>query len=315
MKPRREILILTLLLFSASAFAQTVRTWVSTTGNDANPCSKASPCRNLAAGIAAVSPGGEVVVSDSGGYGSVTVTTAVSIISPPGLHAAIAPTAGTAVTVNGGVNDVVVLRGLYLNSQGATAGIEFLAGKGLHLENLVVNGFSEGVNSNAATGLFVKDSLLRNNSDTGISVHGGFASIDRARIESSPVGVYSLQDANVTVRDSAAAGNQSAFIAFGLNTLFSARLNIENCMVSNNEAGIQAGSFGIVMVSNSIVSGNQTGLRTTSPNSVLRVTGSTISANLIGMESNSTSILASFGNNAFAGNDTDGDFTATIPLQ
>lgn len=316
MKTPREILIMTLLLFSASGFAQTVRTWVSTTGSDANPCSRTAPCRNLAAGITAVNAGGEVVVADSGGYGSVTVSKAVSIISPPGLHAAIAPTSGTALTVTAGIDDAVVLRGLYLNSQGATAGIEFTSGRTLHLESLVINGFGAGLVADAGTNLFLKDSLVRNNADLGVSVgNSTFASIDRVRLEGNEVGLQAMIDARVTVRDSVAAGNQTGFQAHGLNVGFPGRLNLESCMASNNQLGVNAHHFGIVMVSNCIVTNNQTGLSTTASSAMFRVTGSSVSGNEFGLQVSGGSTLASFGNNALAGNTTDGDFTATIPLQ
>ena len=39
-----------LLSLATVAHAQNTRTWVSGTGNDANPCTYASPCRTFAAG-------------------------------------------------------------------------------------------------------------------------------------------------------------------------------------------------------------------------------------------------------------------------
>jgi hypothetical protein len=48
----------------ASAAAQ--RTFVAVTGNDANPCAVAAPCRSFPAAIAATAAGGEVIVLESG---------------------------------------------------------------------------------------------------------------------------------------------------------------------------------------------------------------------------------------------------------
>ena len=63
----------------ATALAQ--RTFVSAAnGNDANPCTLSLPCRNFQAAIAQTASGGEVVVFDSGGYGTVNITQAVSRI-------------------------------------------------------------------------------------------------------------------------------------------------------------------------------------------------------------------------------------------
>src|SRR5258708_16913984 len=66
----------------ASALAQ--RTFVASYGNDANACSLALPCRSFGAAITQTSPNGEIIVIDTAGYGSVTVTKSVSIIAPAG---------------------------------------------------------------------------------------------------------------------------------------------------------------------------------------------------------------------------------------
>ena len=60
-----------LFLFSATGAATTAqRTFVASTGNDANPCSIAAPCRGFARAITQTSAGGEVIVLDSAGYGA-----------------------------------------------------------------------------------------------------------------------------------------------------------------------------------------------------------------------------------------------------
>src|SRR5437870_11556491 len=80
----------------AAALAQ--RTFVSAaTGNDANPCTRTAPCRNFAAAIAQTASGGEVVVLDSGGYGTVTINQAVSLIAPSGVYAGITVFSGAGI--------------------------------------------------------------------------------------------------------------------------------------------------------------------------------------------------------------------------
>lgn len=307
-----------LVVFSAAAHAQ-VRTWVSTLGNDANDCSRTSPCRNFLAAVTAVNSGGEVVVLDSGGYGSVTVSKAVSIISPPGLHAAVAPTAATAITVSAGGGDVVVLRGLYLNSQGATTGVSMTSGAGLHLENIVINGFASGVLYDAASNLFVKDTVVRNNATLGISIEGNlgiaFASLDRVRMERNGEGLIAGADSRVTLRDCVASRNVNGYRAVGTGASVSGQLNIETSLASNNADGVIADSFGLVLVSNSVVTNNATGLKTLNADGTLRAAGTSISGNTTGLSAAPSSVLASFGNNALAGNTTDGTFTGTIPLE
>ena len=55
---------------STGAYALSNRTFVSGNGNDANPCSLAAPCRSFAGALAQTSPGGEIAVLDTAGYGA-----------------------------------------------------------------------------------------------------------------------------------------------------------------------------------------------------------------------------------------------------
>ena len=110
------------------------RTFVASYGSDAWPCTLAQPCRGFQAAIDAVSPGGEVVALDSAGYGAMSISKAVSVIVPPGVHAGLSPTTGipipgypgqfTVVLIDIADTDVVVLRGLNINHQGNLTGVQ-----------------------------------------------------------------------------------------------------------------------------------------------------------------------------------------------
>jgi hypothetical protein len=70
---------------AALANATAQRTFVASTGNDANNafnCSIVKPCRGFAAAVGVTASGGEVIVLDSAGYGAVMITQSVSIIAP-----------------------------------------------------------------------------------------------------------------------------------------------------------------------------------------------------------------------------------------
>jgi hypothetical protein len=89
-KPDAVRVLMLLMVLSAGAAEAAQRTFVSAgSGSDANPCSRALPCRSFGTAIGQTDSGGEVVVLDSGGYGPVTVTQSVAIIAPPGVHAAV----------------------------------------------------------------------------------------------------------------------------------------------------------------------------------------------------------------------------------
>src|ERR1051326_2577614 len=107
----------------ATMNAQATRTWVSGVGDDANPCSRTAPCKTFAGAISKTAEGGEIDVLDPGGFGTVTITKAMTI---DGTHGSgfgsilnSGNIAGIIINVTGGtfVNTAVVtLRGLYFQA-------------------------------------------------------------------------------------------------------------------------------------------------------------------------------------------------------
>src|ERR1700738_2056909 len=69
------------VLIASTVHAQATRTWVSGVGDDANPCSRTAPCKTFAGAISKTATGGEINVLDPGGFGTVTITKSISIIS------------------------------------------------------------------------------------------------------------------------------------------------------------------------------------------------------------------------------------------
>ena len=137
----RHGLMLTLALGpTTEAVAAAQRTFVASTGSDANVCSLAFPCRSFGVAIAQTLPGGEVIVLDSAGYGPAMIAQPVSIIAPPGIYAGISVTTGTGLDVNVASGNVA-LRGLTINSLGGTTGIAFGSGSALYVDNVTVSNF------------------------------------------------------------------------------------------------------------------------------------------------------------------------------
>jgi hypothetical protein len=273
---------LLLALFGSSALGQQ-RTFVSGLGNDANPCSRTSPCRTFAQAVSLTNAGGEVVVLDSAGYGPFVITQAVTVQAPPGVYAGISDTLPpvNGITINAGGTDTVIFRGLTVNNQGsfAAGGIVFNSGAVLHVESCVVNGFTSGAGLlfNGAGQLEVKDSIIRGNLQ-GITVAPGsgtaFASIDNVRLEGNlNEGLLVLDRAMVTIRNSLASGNVDAGFRVVSSSAFDSELDVENCMLSKSTAGIlvNTSSTGVATarVSNSIVTHNLDGLANFGPTGVL----------------------------------------------
>src|SRR6266403_3307663 len=68
-----------LLAGAITVNAQATRTWVSGVGDDANPCSRTAPCKTFAGAISKTAEGGEISVLDPGGFGTVTITKAITL--------------------------------------------------------------------------------------------------------------------------------------------------------------------------------------------------------------------------------------------
>ncbi len=291
-----------LLAFASSAQAQATRTWVSGVGDDANPCSRTAPCKTFAGAISKTAAGGEINVLDPGGFGGVTITKSISIISASD-EAGVLVSGTNAIIINAGVNDNVVLRGLDIEGLGTGLnGVRFLAGSTLHVENCTINNFSGfGIDfePSAVSELYVLDTVIRNSngaSGGGILVKPtvtGSASVlvDNVRLDNNRFGLRAEDRSKVTVRDSAASGNQTnGFLSIAVGG-GNVDLNLENTTAANNGgAGVRSdgGATSIVRVSNVMSVNNGNGLQAVGGGQII-----------------------SFGNNRVSGNSNNGAPTST----
>ena len=290
---------LLVLGFASAMYGAPQRTFVSSAGNDTNDCTRATPCRNFAAAIAAVNAGGEVVVLDSAGFGAVFVNKSVSIIAPPGVYAGITGFSGYALNVDATGGDSVVLRGLSLNGLGATTGIQIVATGSLRVEKCDVSHFTgSGISIPAASApmtLIFRETTSRSNGSEGINLIGNIgvpitATLDRVVVDQNLDGLVADLGTRVVVTNSSAT--------------------------SNVTAGFRADHLGVLEVFNSIASANQTGF--------VAAHGSTIYIGHSAALNNGASFqitqaqmgsgIASKGDNMFAANGPDtGTLTAFPP--
>src|SRR5690349_3051044 len=108
--------ILIAMLQIGAAQAQATRTWVSGVGDDANPCSRTAPCKTFAGAISKTAAQGEINVLDPGGFGAVTITKSISIIST--FEAGVLVSGTNGIVVNAGPKDRVLLDGLDIEGLG-----------------------------------------------------------------------------------------------------------------------------------------------------------------------------------------------------
>jgi len=252
---------LLMLAFSSMASAQATRTWVSGVGDDANPCSRTAPCKTFAGAISKTAPGGEIDCLDPGGFGALTITKSISIdcdTGPGGVLVAGTP----GITVAAGATDVVDLRNINFqgllgngsNPGGAgTSGINIVSAKAVHLEDMVIRGFSQNgilVNATAAVSVTGRDVKV-DNCGNGLNVKttsgNAIADFDSSQFVGNTTGIFGDTGSLITIRNSIiAVSNTGVFQPGGgsqINILYSG-------LSSNSTATFAASGSTIRIVGN-----------------------------------------------------------------
>ena len=295
-------------LAAAPAHAQATRTWVSALGDNNNPCSRTAPCQTFAGALAKTLPGGEISVLDAGGFGSVTIDQAVSIVAD-GIEGGILANGSNGIVVAAGASDVVSIRGLQIEGAGSGLnGIKFTSGAALHVEDCVIRGFQSNTSGNAhgiafvPTGnseLYVTDTIIEKNGT--VSTGGGIlvqpTGTGTAKVGLSGVtlannsfgfranGSSSTGTAGITggIYDTTASGNNgNAFSAItngsqGVNLMISH----SSAFANNSQALFVNGADAMVALSDFAASANATGLLTSNGGQILSHSNNSISGNVV----------------------------------
>src|SRR3954454_18558272 len=146
----RRTLLVSLVLGAATVVkAAPAKIFVANYGNDANSGSPASPKRAFQAAHDAVAAGGQIVVLDTAGYGTLNINKSISVTVPPGVNGFIT-TSGSAngVSVSAGSFGPVTLSGLIIEGGGAEAGGDGILADSvdvLRVEDCTVRDFSVGI--------------------------------------------------------------------------------------------------------------------------------------------------------------------------
>jgi hypothetical protein len=276
--------VLVCLLPAAPAVAQRDRVFVASYGSDSNPCTFGSPCKTFQNAINVVAQGGEVTAIDSAGFGTFTISHAVTITSPNGVEAGIAAPAvdGVAITINAGPSDNIVLSGLTLD--------------GDNVSN------STGIQFNTGGSLSIQNSVIRNFSYIGILFTPAAASQFYA------LNTLVLDNANAIVIDNLAG---SATVSGVLD-----HVEVENN--TGNGIGVTAASpnYANVMVRNStIVNNGAVGVSAVDSGAYIRVTRSTIKGNDEGWLVVLSGSVSSYGDNNIDDNGSDNTGPPTVPYK
>ena len=286
------------------------RAFIASYGSDANNCGFATPCRTFNQAMTVVDLNGEVVVLNSAGYGSVTITKSVSLTAAPGVYAGISVFPGfSGVTIaTPGVN--VVLRGLVINSQGGDTGILMTDGAKLTIENCVISNFSIPNVSNFQYGVLVQtaatvrmvNTLVRDN-DIGFEIQtGATADISGSKFFGNSTGGIVARNPTAGTTTSAAVSDTVVVgSGIGIDALVEstaiARVKIVRSVVANSGLGVVAESqngTASISISKSMVTGSSNGL----------------------VQVGAGATVTSFGNNTLSnnGNNILGTLTTATPL-
>jgi hypothetical protein len=292
------------LTVSSMANAQATRTWVSGVGDDANPCSRTAPCKTFAGAISKTAVDGEIDALDSGGFGAVTITKAITIDGDSNLAGILA--AGTTgviinITATSGSN-VVELRNLSINGASTgTNGIRILstvAGSTVFVERCVIFGFRAGngrgiSDERTVSGhLSVADTLIKNNTGSGVVVIGaGGATADFNNVQSIK-------------------NNLAGFVASGSNRQMVAR----NCVATKNGlAGFFAESSAKQDIIDSLTAYNVDGIQSNGAGTEVRVSRTTITRNTTNGLNLAGGTILSYGTNEISANAGNEIFTPGGP--
>src|SRR5262249_29986155 len=253
----RAMSIAPLLFTAAHAQAPTpqMRTYVSRTGSDNNPCTALSPCKTFQAALALTIAGGEIFVLNSANYGAVTINKALTITSE-GAMAGVLATTGTAITINAGANDPVNLRGLDIDGANTGAvGIQFNSGQSLTIQKSTIRSFSDsGINfaPSAASTIFVSEVVVSNNGNNGISLtNSASGALSRVTASMNGVGILAFgSGVSLTVTDVVTGSN-----SYGIGAS-AAAVMVRNSTVNNNAIGISSDQSAIIRVGQSTITAN-----------------------------------------------------------
>jgi hypothetical protein len=240
-----------------AAHAQATRTWVSGVGDDINPCSRTAPCKTFAGAISKTAAGGEINAIDSGGFGAVTITKAITI-DVTGVNGGILNASTNGVIINAAATDAVILRGLdiYGANVGVAppcgysglSGVRVLSAGSVRIEDTQIGRQQKGIDiaSTSPVDVFVNRVDLGDNCVNGIVAAPGAGGSARVAIQDSTI---SNSGTALSVADRAEAWLTRTTLfdnAVGLKALGTGAINDygDNRLIANTNDGVATKDLG-----------------------------------------------------------------------
>ncbi len=242
----------------AGAEAALFRSYLSLSGNDANPCTLQQPCRLLPAALAAVNDGGEIWMLDSANYNTapVLVDKSVKILAIPGEMGSVVANNGDALVVNAPGKDVTLRNLFVLNFANGANGVNIVDAAAVHIEKTTIHDFTSDASScilyssGSAARIFVVDSFLRRcrtavraNVTVNLSPRPSIL-LDNTRIErgasvtAPTIGVWQTGCVDIGLRNSYVSRNVVAIQVDGLVAGCAPHMTLAQSQIANNTTGI-----------------------------------------------------------------------------
>lgn len=285
----RGLIGVALALLSCTALATQQRSFVSAGGNDANTCTLAAPCRSFAVAIAQTLAGGEVIVLDSAGYGSVAINSSIAITAPPGIYAGVSALSGDGISITGPVFSPIAVRlaGLTIVGLGGVNGIIIIGNAAVEIERCRVSGMNgdglaqpasystltirgsefsgnngSGIQSSGGI-LIVADTVVKGNGASGLHSNSGFVSIHGSTFNLNLRGVELGGSVEATIATSEIYAN----VLEGVNIAPIGQLTMAGSLVGTNGTHGIVADDAIVSISGSVIARNlHSGIRVMGPN-------------------------------------------------
>ena len=310
------------LFLCAPTHALLFRAYVASTGNDANPCTLAAPCRLLPAALAAVSSGGEIWMLDSGNYntGPVAIGKSVTILAVPGALGSVVANGGNAIDIVAAGAEVALRNVVIvpLPGGGGANGVAMASGLSLTVENcLFANLPQAGISVTTSAEVRIANTTLRDNGGAGIEIaNGARASLGRATVSGNAgagVLVRGSSPGTTTVAeigDSTLDGNLHGAHAWSQHASAAIKVSLHDSRSVRNSghgalAQSDAGGSALLSLTNNLFSNNGSGAAALAEGSKVWAARNTVSDNSGPGFANTLGVFESVGNNALRNNGTE----------
>jgi hypothetical protein len=265
-----------ILVCSTPLYAQASRTWVSADGDDDNPCSRTAPCKTFAGALANTAAGGEINCLDPGGYGTVNITSSITIDCSQTRGSILAVNTTGAIVDGAGIH--VTLRGLSITGANTTTGngIRIIQAGSVTVDDVVIEHFGgtgsngRGVAIETSSGtvrVTVQNSRLDHNNNVGIHSNptGGSAvlAVDNVQITNDGNAGIALRQLTAAIVNRTSVTNSPYGSGITLE-LTSASATVSNSNFSNNAYGVFNGNGGnptLSLASTTVTNNTTDGLR------------------------------------------------------